>query len=148
MIFISHLLPKLNLLNLMISGTENHFPSLCAKNEKNNNRVNSRENISEVFLRKYVTLKSSKSTRSPFWPHMIFVNFLFYWWQSQRRGGGTLGDSLIHQSLISHLWSKIRKTGCSHCLNFCQTKHEELGEAFKPLIEHNNKKNRSVCFIT
>ena len=77
MIFISHLLPKLNVLNLMISGTENHFPSLCAKNEKNNNRVNSRENISEVFLRKYVTLKSSKSTRSPFWPHMIFVNFLF-----------------------------------------------------------------------
>lgn len=78
MIFISHLLPKLNLLNLMISGTENHLPLLCAKNEKINNKVNSRENILEAFLRKYVTFKSSKNTRSPFWPHMIFVNFLFY----------------------------------------------------------------------
>lgn len=76
MIFISHLLPKLNLLNLMISSTA--LPSLCAKNEKINNKVNSRENILEAFLRKYVTFSSSKNTRSPFWPHMIFVNFLFY----------------------------------------------------------------------
>ena len=42
----------------MISSTA--LPSLSAKNEKINNRVNSRENILEAFLRKYVTLKVAK----------------------------------------------------------------------------------------
>lgn len=61
MIFISYLLFKFNVLNLMIFGIENYFLLFCVKNEKNNNRVNSRENILEVFLRKYVIFKSSKS---------------------------------------------------------------------------------------